>query len=69
VSLFGINFGSQNTTGNIFPAKTFDGLSVLVNGSEPGTLIRWQTFKTGSWRGAKGNRAGHTGELFDRRVG
>jgi len=40
-----------------------------VNGSEPGTLIRWRNFKTGSWRGAKGNRAGHTGELFDRRVG
>jgi uncharacterized protein (TIGR03437 family) len=33
VSLFGINFGSENTNGNIFPAITFHGLSVLVNGA------------------------------------
>lgn len=33
VSLFGINFGSANTNGNIFPATTFQGLSVLVNGT------------------------------------
>ncbi len=32
VSLFGINFGTDNTTANIFPATTFKGLSVLVNG-------------------------------------
>ena len=40
-----------------------------MNGSEPGTLIRWGNDKKGSWRGAKGNRAGQTGELFDRRFG
>jgi uncharacterized protein (TIGR03437 family) len=33
VSLFGINFGTQNTTGNVFPATAFNGLSVLVNGT------------------------------------
>lgn len=33
VSIFGQNFGSQNTDGNIFPAKSFQGLSVLVNGT------------------------------------
>jgi len=33
VSLFGINFGSEDTNGNIFPAITFHGLSVLVNGA------------------------------------
>ncbi len=33
VSLFGANFGTDNTTGNIFPATTFHGLSVLVNGT------------------------------------
>lgn len=33
VSLFGANFGSENTNGNIFPAMTFNGLSVLVNGT------------------------------------
>lgn len=33
VSLFGTNFGSENTNGNIFPAMTFNGLSVLVNGT------------------------------------
>lgn len=33
VSLFGTNFGTQNTAGNIFPAKVFDGLSVLVDGT------------------------------------
>jgi uncharacterized protein (TIGR03437 family) len=33
VSLFGINFGTDNTTANIFPATTFKGLSVLVNGT------------------------------------
>ena len=34
VSLFGSNFGSMNTNGNIFPATTFNGLSVLVNGTK-----------------------------------
>ena len=33
VSLFGSNFGTDNTTGNIFPATSFHGLSVLVNGT------------------------------------
>ena len=33
VSLFGQNFGTENTASNIFPAKSFDGLSVLVNGT------------------------------------
>jgi uncharacterized protein (TIGR03437 family) len=33
VSLFGQNFGSENTNSNIFPALSFDGLSVLVNGT------------------------------------
>ena len=33
VSLFGTNFGNANTNGNIFPATTFQGLSVLVNGT------------------------------------
>ena len=33
VSIFGQNFGSQNTASNIFPALSFDGLSVLVNGT------------------------------------
>jgi uncharacterized protein (TIGR03437 family) len=33
VSIFGQNFGSANTNGNIFPAKSFQGLSVLVNGT------------------------------------
>lgn len=33
VSLFGANFGSKNTNGNIFPATMFNGLSVLVNGT------------------------------------
>ena len=33
VSLFGQNFGSENTTSNIFPAMSFHGLSVLVNGT------------------------------------
>ena len=31
VSLFGSNFGSENTAGNIFPATSFKGISVLVN--------------------------------------
>jgi uncharacterized protein (TIGR03437 family) len=31
VSLFGSNFGSENTPGNIFPATSFMGISVLVN--------------------------------------
>ena len=31
VSLFGTNFGTANTNGNIFPATVFQGLSVLVN--------------------------------------
>jgi uncharacterized protein (TIGR03437 family) len=33
VSLFGTNFGTDNTPANIFPATTFHGLSVLVNGT------------------------------------
>jgi uncharacterized protein (TIGR03437 family) len=33
VSIFGQNFGSANTNGNIFPATSFQGLSVLVNGT------------------------------------
>src|SRR5579871_912127 len=33
VSLFGSNFGTDNTDGNIFPAMSFKGLSVLVNGN------------------------------------
>lgn len=33
VSIFGQNFGSANTNGNIFPAMSFQGLSVLVNGT------------------------------------
>ena len=33
VSIFGRNFGSANTTSNIFPAMSFQGLSVLVNGT------------------------------------
>jgi uncharacterized protein (TIGR03437 family) len=33
VSIFGQNFGSANTNGNIFPAMSFQGLSVLVNGA------------------------------------
>jgi uncharacterized protein (TIGR03437 family) len=33
VSLFGTDFGTENTTGNIFPATTFNGVSVLVNGA------------------------------------
>ncbi len=33
VSLFGLNFGADNTTGNIFPATEFKGLSVMVNGT------------------------------------
>jgi uncharacterized protein (TIGR03437 family) len=33
VSIFGQNFGSTNTNGNIFPATSFHGLSVLVNGT------------------------------------
>ena len=33
VSLFGLNFGAENTAANIFPAKDFKGLSVLVNGT------------------------------------
>lgn len=33
VSLFGTNFGSADTTSNIFPATSFKGLSVLVNGA------------------------------------
>jgi uncharacterized protein (TIGR03437 family) len=31
VSVFGLNFGSEDTAANIFPATTFKGLSVLVN--------------------------------------
>lgn len=34
VSLFGLNFGSKDSDGNIFPAKTFNGLSILVNRAE-----------------------------------
>lgn len=33
VSIFGQNFGSANTNGNIFPATSFQGLSVMVNGT------------------------------------
>lgn len=33
VSLFGLNFGTQDTQSNIFPATSFNGLSVLVNGT------------------------------------
>jgi uncharacterized protein (TIGR03437 family) len=33
VSLFGLNFGTQDTKSNIFPATSFNGLSVLVNGT------------------------------------
>jgi uncharacterized protein (TIGR03437 family) len=33
VSIFGQKFGSANTNGNIFPATSFQGLSVLVNGT------------------------------------
>ncbi len=33
VSIFGQNFGSANTDRNIFPALSFHGLSVLVNGT------------------------------------
>jgi capsular polysaccharide biosynthesis protein len=40
------------------PATTHGTVS-LVNGSEPGTLIRWRTNKIECRRGAKGNRAGH----------
>ena len=32
VSIFGINFGSKDTSGNIFPATSFEGTSVLFNG-------------------------------------
>ena len=34
VSLFGLNFGTENTADNIFPATGFKGLSVLVNGAK-----------------------------------
>jgi uncharacterized protein (TIGR03437 family) len=33
VSIFGQNFGSENTPSNIFPSTSFHGLSVLVNGT------------------------------------
>jgi uncharacterized protein (TIGR03437 family) len=33
VSLFGSSFGNEDTTGNIFPARTFGPVSVLVNGT------------------------------------
>jgi uncharacterized protein (TIGR03437 family) len=33
VSLFGLNFGTEDTKSNIFPATSFNGLSVLVNGT------------------------------------
>ena len=35
-----------------------------MNGSGPGTLIRWRTNKMECQRGAKGNRAGRKGELL-----
>ena len=34
VSFFGLNFGSQDTASNIFPATQFNGVSVLFNGVE-----------------------------------
>lgn len=33
VSLFGVNFGGQDTLSNVFPATTFNSVSVLVNGT------------------------------------
>jgi uncharacterized protein (TIGR03437 family) len=33
VSLFGLNFGTEDTKSNIFPTTSFNGLSVLVNGT------------------------------------
>lgn len=33
VTFFGLNFGSQDTSSNIFPAKQFNGVSVLSNGT------------------------------------
>jgi uncharacterized protein (TIGR03437 family) len=33
VSLFGLNFGTQNTQSNIFPATSFNGVSVIVDDS------------------------------------
>jgi uncharacterized protein (TIGR03437 family) len=33
ISIFGVNFGGQNTSDNVFPALTFNGLSVLFNGT------------------------------------
>ena len=33
VSIFGINFGSTDTASNVFPATSFDGLSVTASGS------------------------------------
>jgi len=51
------------------PNRIFENRTVnLVNGSEPGTLIRWQTLKRGRWWGAKGNRAGRKGERIVRRM-
>lgn len=34
VSFFGLNYGSQDTPSNIFPATNFSGISVLFNGVE-----------------------------------
>jgi hypothetical protein len=50
-------------------SKRFKGQQNLVSGSDPGTLIRWQTYQTECWRGAKGNRAEHKGELLKRQIG
>jgi hypothetical protein len=50
-------------------SNSFKGQQNLVNGSDPGTLIRTQTYKTERWRGAKGNRAEHKGELLERQAG
>ncbi len=33
VSIFGVNFGSADSTGNMFPATSFNGLSVLFDGT------------------------------------
>jgi hypothetical protein len=61
----GINFREHYVEGS----KRFKGQQNLVNGSDPGTLIRTQTYKTERWRGAKGNRAEHKGELLERQAG
>jgi len=33
ISIFGVNFGGQDTSDNLFPASTFNGVSVLFNGT------------------------------------